>query len=227
MWTPCRLPFASTPASPRPEFPVPAAEASVAPSRRTSRRADRGAGRRRVFFALWPDAEAKPALSALAAAVARARGGRPTRADQLHLTMAFIGEVAPAAMPLLCAAGVEAAAAAAPFALTLDRSGGAARDGVAWLETTSPPAALMTLHEALAGALRRAGFATEARAFRPHLTLARRCTRPAGPDEAASTSWAVASLALVASTPAPGGSRYETIAEWPLAARVAGATASA
>jgi 2'-5' RNA ligase len=227
MWTAPRLPFASTLASPAPEPPVPAAEASVAPARRTSRRADRGAGRRRVFFALWPDAGAKPALSALAAAAARTRGGRPTRADQLHLTMAFIGEVAPAAMPLLRAAGVEAAAAAAPFVLTLDRPGGTARDGVAWLEATAPPAALMTLHDALAGALRRAGFATEARAFRPHVTLARRCTRPAGPDEAASTSWAAESLALVASTPAPGGSRYETIAEWPLAARPAGATASA
>ena len=179
-----------------------------------------------MFFALWPDAEAKPALSALAAAVARARGGRPTRADQLHLTMAFVGEVAPAAMPLLRGAGVEAAAAAAPFALTLDRSGGAARDGVAWLEATAPPAALIALHEALARALRAAGFATEARAFRPHLTLARRCTRPADPDDAASTSWAVESLALVTSTPAPGGSRYETIAVWPLAARTAGATAS-
>ena len=77
-----------------------------------------------------------------------------------------------------------------------------------------------------ARALRAAGFATEARAFRPHLTLARRCTRPADPDDAASTSWAVESLALVTSTPAPGGSRYETIAVWPLAARTAGATAS-
>ena len=227
MWTTARLPSASTLASPASEFPAPAGDASVAPAGRTSRRGARGAGRRRVFFALWPDAEAKPALSALAAAVARARGGRPTRADQLHLTMAFIGEVAPAAMPLLRAAGVEAAAAAAPFVLTLDRPGGTARDGVAWLEAAAPPAALMTLHEALAGALRCAGFATEARAFRPHLTLARRCTRPAGPDAGASTSWVAESLALVASTPAPGGSRYETIAEWRLAAPATGATAAA
>ena len=172
--------------------------------------------KRRVFFALWPDADAGQSLASLAAAVAKARGGRATRPDQLHVTVAFVGAVAQEAMERVLAAGVRAAAAAAPFELVLDRFGGAARDGVAWVEASSPPPGLTALHEALAGTLRGEGFPLEARAFRPHVTLARRCTRPADRREVAPLSWVADRLALVVSTSAPGGSRYQTIAAWPL-----------
>ena len=180
---------------------------------------------RRVFFALWPDAEAGAALASLAGSVAKARSGRATRPDQLHVTVAFVGAVAPAAMERLHLAGARAAAAAAPFTLALERLGGAARDGVAWVEASSHPSALTTLHEALAAALREEGFLLEARAFRPHVTLARRCTRPADRREIAPLSWSVDRLALVVSTSAPGGSRYRTDAAWPLSGAVAGSIA--
>jgi len=176
---------------------------------------------RRVFFALWPDAEAGAALASLASSVAKARSGRATRPDQLHVTVAFVGTVAPAAMERLHAAGARAAAAAAPFTLGLDRLGGAARDGVAWVEASSPPPALTALHEALAAALGGEGFALETRAFRPHVTLARRCTRPADRLGIAPLSWRADRLALVVSTSAPGGSRYRTDAAWPLSGAVA------
>jgi 2'-5' RNA ligase len=179
--------------------------------------------KRRVFFALWPDADAGNALASLAAAVAKARGGRETRPDQLHVTVAFVGAVAPAATERVLAAGARAAVVAAPFELVLDRLGGAARDGVAWVEASSPPPGLTALHEALAGALRDEGFPLEARAFRPHVTLARRCTRPADRREVAPLSWVADRLALVVSTSAPGGSRYQTVAAWPLLRPEAGA----
>ena len=181
--------------------------------------------KQRVFYALWPDAGAATALASLAAAVAKARGGRATRPDQLHVTVAFVGAVTPARMTLLHAAGERAAAVAAPFGLDFDRLGGAARDGVAWVEASAPPPALTALHEALAGTLRGEGFPLEARTFRPHVTLARRCTRPADRREVAPLSWVADRLALVVSTPEPGGSRYRTIASWPFSGGEAGSTA--
>ncbi|HUN94314.1 MAG TPA: RNA 2',3'-cyclic phosphodiesterase [Burkholderiaceae bacterium] len=51
----------------------------------------------RCFVALWPDHEARERLAEAAAALAREiPSARPTRADNLHLTLAFIGELRPA-----------------------------------------------------------------------------------------------------------------------------------
>jgi 2'-5' RNA ligase len=54
------------------------------------------------------------------------------------------------------------------------------------------------------------------------VTLARRCTRPADRREVAPLSSVADRLALVVSTPAPGGSRYQSIAAWPLSRTEAG-----
>jgi 2'-5' RNA ligase len=48
---------------------------------------------RRLFFALWPDARVLArAVDAVATLVPRG-AGRPLRADQLHLTLEFLGNV--------------------------------------------------------------------------------------------------------------------------------------
>ena len=49
----------------------------------------------RVFFALWPDADARVALAALAREIAARTKGRAPPAANLHMTLAFIGEVPP------------------------------------------------------------------------------------------------------------------------------------
>jgi 2'-5' RNA ligase len=53
--------------------------------------------------------------------------------------------------------------------------------------------------------------------FRPHVTLARDGVRRAQRGDVAPIGWKVDRLALVASTLAPGGSRYADVATWPLA----------
>jgi 2'-5' RNA ligase len=59
----------------------------------------------RMFFALWPDAAARAALAGLAAEVVRGGGGRAPAAANLHLTLAFVGAVAPERREALHAAG--------------------------------------------------------------------------------------------------------------------------
>ena len=49
----------------------------------------------RMFFASWPPAGVAEALARWAQAARRDCGGRVTRADRIHLTLAFLGEVDP------------------------------------------------------------------------------------------------------------------------------------
>ena len=76
----------------------------------------------RIFFALWPDAGARDALSALARDTAAQTGGRAPSAGNLHLTLAFLGDVAAARIAALHALGPAVAAAVPPF--TLDARSG-------------------------------------------------------------------------------------------------------
>ena len=77
----------------------------------------------RVFFAVWPDAPTRNALDALSRAYAARTGGRAAVASNLHLTLAFVGEVATCRVTALQEAGLAATAAEVPFTLTLDRIG--------------------------------------------------------------------------------------------------------
>ena len=49
----------------------------------------------RVFFALWPPADAARALARWATDAQRLTGGRPTEEAKIHLTLAFLGEADP------------------------------------------------------------------------------------------------------------------------------------
>ena len=166
---------------------------------------------------MWPDAPAREALDELALRVATQRGGRAPRGSNLHVTLAFLGSVATPCIATLEAIGAACARDCSAFSLTLDAPGGTSQ-GIAWLAPRLVPPALAALNASLAASLSAEGFPVERRRFRPHVTLARHCTRPAQRDAVEAIAWHVDRLALVASTPAPGGSRYQDIAMWPLLA---------
>lgn len=170
----------------------------------------------RLFFAVWPDAAAREALLRLARDTQAVAGGRATAPQSLHVTLAFLGSVEDGRLPGLAAVADAVAATARPFTLTLDRGGGArARGGVAWIEAAAPPEALLQLQARLAAGLAEIGFVPDTRRFRPHVTLARKVVHAAVPA-CAPIRWEVTELVLNASEPAPGGSRYTTLATWPL-----------
>jgi 2'-5' RNA ligase len=170
----------------------------------------------RLFFALWPDAAAGEGLLRLARDTQAVAGGRATAPQSLHVTLAFLGNVSAERLPALAAAAAAVAGTAKPFALTLDRGGGArTRGGVAWIEASAAPEALLQLHAQLGAGLADLGFAPDTRRFRPHVTLARNVVQAAAPA-CAPVRWEVTELVLNASEPAPGGSRYTTLGAWPL-----------
>lgn len=165
----------------------------------------------RLFFALWPDDATRAALAG-AAALVNLRDGRPLARADLHLTLAFLGEVPDTRVADL---GAMAAALALPgFDLTVSGAGWWRRSRVAWLAPASVPTAL----RALAAALHRGAELAfdDAGGYRPHVTVARGVRRPPGLMAGFSVPWAVRDFALISSNSAGPGQRYQCLAQWPL-----------
>ena len=163
----------------------------------------------RLFFALPCPPELAESIGTWRAGLAL--GGRPVAADNLHLTLAFLGQQPRARLEelQLLAAGVEQA----PFRLHLDRLGG--HRGTLWLEPAEMPAALGNLARDLQQRLLAAGITLDTRPFRAHLTLLRHAgARPAGAS--ADFDWPVERFALYASEPTARGVRYRELGGWPL-----------
>lgn len=172
-----------------------------------------GASRRRLFFALWPDAGVVEQLVRWAHLARDLCGGRAMRADTLHLTLAFLGSIEtdriPALQELLAAQRWQGGS------LTLDRIGQFRGPRIVWAGPSASPPWLETLHAALWRDLTRQGLVEPAEAFRPHVSL----LRNAGPADLAALpaqppiTWHADRLVLVASMPRDSGSYYEVVGE--------------
>lgn len=176
---------------------------------------DRGPRTRRLFFALWPDAPLRAAAAARVAALVPTGVGRPQRADQLHVTLVFLGAVAEARL-----ADVHAVAdgvTGTPFAVELDRLEYWRKPRVLSLCASVVPATLEALVERLRLELAARQLPTESRPYVPHLTLARKLARYELPSDGVEPlRWPAAAVTLVESRSDVTGARYEPLASWPL-----------
>jgi 2'-5' RNA ligase len=166
----------------------------------------------RLFLALWPDAQAREKLGALAHDLAVVAEGKPVPLEKVHLTLAFLGEVPQARMADVVRAA--AATSGERFDLVLDRVGSFRGARVAWAGASEPPPRLVALQASLAANLRSAGFTLEERAFAPHLTLVRKVARSVPRAAIAPIASAAREFALVRSETGTG--RYTTLETWPL-----------
>jgi len=178
---------------------------------------------RRLFFALWPSAELAAGLAAIAAAGAQRFAGRASRRETLHLTLAFLGEVAIADLPALLAAAGRVRSG--PFRLQVDRFGFWRRNRLLWAGCAPSPG-LDALVAELGAALAAAGISwpDQQRAFTPHLTLARKLPASTPADEveriscAGLPAWPCTHFVLVASSLSAAGPFYSPLAEFLLTA---------
>lgn len=153
----------------------------------------------RLFLALWPDAAARAALAGWRDHWTWPAGAVPTPTANLHLTLHFLGPVAVDRLPQLEAA---LALPAEPFALEFGRAE-LWPGGTAVVCPLAAPEPMLRLREALAVVLRRLALPVEERAFRPHVTLARKARHAAVPADGPALAWRVANgFALVQSLPA-------------------------
>ena len=167
------------------------------------------APRRRIFFALWPDAATRRAIVRAARAAVRHCGGKPTTHANLHVTLAFLG---PVGAETLAAVEALVLPPASPFTLVLDRLGLWERAQILWLAPSDPPPALVALERGLWDRLVALGFTRDPRPYHPHVTLARKAQTARG--RVARVVWPVESLALVESKTGPRHSRYTVLKTW-------------
>ena len=160
----------------------------------------------RLFYALVPDEALRASLGARALALADAIGGRAVPAHNVHMTLAFLGEVPGERVGAL--RDISGALPRAAFTLVLDRVGEWHHAGVAWIAPSRVPAELAALQAALADSLRAREFALEARPFRPHLTLVRRRRKPLVDAPTEPLVWNVSRVSLMRSESTAGLVRY-------------------
>ena len=159
------------------------------------------------FFAAWPPGATAGALEGWA----RKLEGRVTAAQKIHLTLAFLGRVAP-----------EKASAAArsiggrAHALPIEKAQYWKHNRIVWAGPRETPTALAALVEALHAALRRAGYVLEARPYSAHVTLLRSAPPPSELPPLPAVEWPVGEFTLVRSAVSNKGSVYEIVERFSL-----------
>jgi 2'-5' RNA ligase len=125
----------------------------------------------RLFIAINFDEETRNNILAVQRRLKEKGRGRFTSPDNLHLTLAFLGDVAEADV-----GKIEAAMESVSFpelSLSFEAIGCFRREGELWWLGLREDPALMKLQKDLTAALRAAGFSPDTKRFRPHITLAR------------------------------------------------------
>lgn len=146
--------------------------------------------------------------------------------EGLHLTLHFLGEIAPPVVQALAGALPAVVSACPPFAVTFERLGcfpHSRRPTVFWLGVSDPSGGLLGVHAALSAMREDLGFPEAEHAFTPHLTLARVPRASAPPRDQSLTTWfeaqtppvpytmSVTMVHLMHSELRPTGSRYTSV----------------
>jgi RNA 2',3'-cyclic 3'-phosphodiesterase len=153
----------------------------------------------RYFFALWPPPGAAAALEGWAQALQ----GRVTPAAKIHLTLAFLGAVAPE-KAIAAARRVRAS----PHTLPVENAQYWKHNKIVWAGPRETPPRLKALVEALHLQLYRAEYILERRPFAAHVTLLRGGPPPRELPPLPRVEWPVGEFTLVRST-LSRGSVYE------------------
>ena len=171
----------------------------------------------RLFFALWPPELVANSLAMIAGGLAGRLGGRATRPETIHLTLAFLGEQAAERLPAILAAA--SAVRMTSFDLSVDRLDGWRHNRLLWAGCQAVPEALLALVDELRADLRHASipFDDELRRFVPHLTLVRKLPEEAFPFPSSTMtalSWRCDRFVLVESRLSSNGPNYRVLAEF-------------
>jgi len=173
----------------------------------------------RLFFALWPDEDARRALVAATARAVRRCGGRAVPAANLHVTLAFIGSVAARRVAELRSIARQQAKAfvqEAPLSLTFEGLAHWTRPQILCALAAAAPPAAPALAAALKDAVAAAGFAPDLKPFQAHVTVARKVVHAPTVPVARPVVWCFDGFTLVDSRTEPRGPVYSVIESYPL-----------
>jgi len=139
-------------------------------------------------------------------------GGRLTRPENLHLTLAFLGPTDATRL-----AELEAVAASVKLvncSLTLDEAGYWKHNKIVWAGSSKVPDKLVTMVHDLREALKKSGFRFDPKPFKPHVSLIRDAHDP-GEAAKRSIRWKVAGFSLVRAYRDEQGLLYRVVSSCP------------
>ncbi|WES69356.1 RNA 2',3'-cyclic phosphodiesterase [Superficieibacter sp. HKU1] len=170
---------------------------------------------KRLFFALALPDEIQQQIIHWRAASFSPDAGRPVAAANLHVTLAFLGELSAQKQAAL---EVLAGRIRQPgFTLTLDDAGQWLRSRVVWLGTRQPPRGLLQLANMLRAQAARSGCWQSPQPFHPHITLLRDASHAVAiPAPGFCWSFPVTEFMLYESQFVRGRTRYTPLQRFPL-----------
>jgi 2'-5' RNA ligase len=160
----------------------------------------------RLFFALWPPRETAQALATWAAEVQSETGGKVTATENIHLTLAFLGDAEPGA-----AIGAARRVKGRPHRLPIETAKYVRRNEMVWVAPAAMPEPLAQLVASLHAELKGASFRLEERPFAAHVTLIRKARPPKALPPLPQVEWPVDEFALIRSRTSAKGSVYEPL----------------
>lgn len=131
----------------------------------------------RAFIAIEIPVEIKQAIAVQSAGLQK-NAGRSVRwvtPENIHLTLKFLGDISPTNLELLCQALQAECSQHAPFEISVGGLGcfpNPHRPRIIWVGLEIPPE-LNRLQHKLENATAKLGYASEEKAFSPHLTIGR------------------------------------------------------
>lgn len=170
---------------------------------------------KRLFFAIEIPAKIQKQLVQWRADNFPADAGVPVAAANMHMTLAFLGEVSAEKQRALAA--MAGRIHQPGFTLHLDDAGQWLRSRVVWLGTRQPPRGLLQLANMLRAQAARSGCYQSPQPFHPHLTLLRNAGQAVSiPAPGFHWDFPVTEFVLYESRYAGGRTRYTPLQRWTL-----------
>lgn len=168
----------------------------------------------RVFFAIFPDKFVQTQLVRQAEQLMLICGGNPVRAQQIHLTLLFLGNVAIHQIEVLQQA--MKSIHAKKFEFKLEEICYWKKNQIVYGQAKQFPIELLILVDSLRIVLSETGFSIEKRIYKPHVTLIRKAIHSTKINLDTPIIWHVNKWFLMQSKQTDNGIGYIPLGQWSL-----------
>jgi len=170
----------------------------------------------RVFFALWPGVQERAALAAWQPVLKDLCGGRAMRADNLHATLVFLGDVTPRRLEALALAAQEVQGEKFDLAFDLAHYWGH-NHIVHAAPANIPPQLAQLVHDLEQGLVKHRFHFDQRNDYKPHVTLLRHAKWNDAPlPRMREVRWHMTSFTLMQSASDELGATYRELARFSL-----------
>lgn len=167
---------------------------------------------KRLFFALWPDDHTRQQIASLCTQL-NADTCKPTKAENIHITLAFLGQVDETTEQTLIQ---QIEHLSAPrLQLTFDQLKLWRKPQILCLTSAHPNQNLLQLNLQIKQICQACGIVLEDRPYKAHITLARKAKKKLN-TQAISINWRAHSFSLIESINTRNGPVYRLIRTWSL-----------